>query len=507
MSVFNPYLPSYEYIPDGEPHIFGERVYVYGSHDRFNGAAFCLNDYVCYSADIHDLSAWKYEGVIFRKEQDPRNQNIPADAPETPLMMGIKAESPEDLNPRGIHAMYAPDVVRGHDGRFYLYYCLDCLPEIGVAVCASPAGQYEFLGLVRHSDGAILGDKDGDLIQFDPGVFIDDDKAIYLFSGNAPIKKEQANDKQYSQVMQLHPDMLTLMVAPKKLLPSIMDSKGTGFEGHEFFEASSIRKVGEKYYFVYSSVNSHELCYAVSDCPDRGYWFGGTLVDIGDVYLDGRITKESVNCLGNTHGGIENINGTWYVFYHRQTNRTNFSRQACAEEIHFDSEGRIRQAEVTSCGLNKGPLAGKGKYPARICCHLTGVKGTTFSHPLSMKMDFPYLTQDVPDITPTQETEDKDKSEPFQYIKNMANGCTAGYKYFEFHNAKHIRVWIRGSAEGILDILDRVNGKALGSIELKSDAEHWQMLEGTVNIPDGKSALYFTFRGAGTFDFQSFSIE
>ena len=77
---FNPYLPSFEYVPDGEPHIFGDRVYVYGSHDRFDGAHFCLNDYVCYSASIYDLADWKYEGVIYRKEQDPRNQNIPEDA-------------------------------------------------------------------------------------------------------------------------------------------------------------------------------------------------------------------------------------------------------------------------------------------------------------------------------------------------------------------------------------------------------------------------------------------
>ena len=78
--AFNPYLPAYVYIPDGEPHIFGDRIYIYGSHDRFNGSHFCLNDYVCYSAPLNDLTDWKYEGVIFRKDQDPRNQNIPADA-------------------------------------------------------------------------------------------------------------------------------------------------------------------------------------------------------------------------------------------------------------------------------------------------------------------------------------------------------------------------------------------------------------------------------------------
>ena len=44
--AFNPYLPSYEYVPDGEPHIFGGRLYVFGSHDAFNGDRFCTNDYV-----------------------------------------------------------------------------------------------------------------------------------------------------------------------------------------------------------------------------------------------------------------------------------------------------------------------------------------------------------------------------------------------------------------------------------------------------------------------------
>ena len=57
--LYNPYLPSYEYVPDGEPHVFGGRVYVYGSHDRFDGEMFCLNDYICYSADVKDLTQWK----------------------------------------------------------------------------------------------------------------------------------------------------------------------------------------------------------------------------------------------------------------------------------------------------------------------------------------------------------------------------------------------------------------------------------------------------------------
>lgn len=54
--IYNPYMPSFEYVPDGEPHLFGGRIYLYGSHDRFDGAEYCLNDYVCYSADVKDLT-------------------------------------------------------------------------------------------------------------------------------------------------------------------------------------------------------------------------------------------------------------------------------------------------------------------------------------------------------------------------------------------------------------------------------------------------------------------
>ena len=69
--AYNPYLPSWEYVPDGEPHVFEDRLYVYGSHDKFNGTQFCMNDYVCWSAPLDDLSDWKMEGTIYKKEQDP----------------------------------------------------------------------------------------------------------------------------------------------------------------------------------------------------------------------------------------------------------------------------------------------------------------------------------------------------------------------------------------------------------------------------------------------------
>ena len=72
--AFNPYLPSWEYIPDGEPYVFGDRVYIYGSHDYYNGHVFCLGNYVCWSAPVDELGNWRYEGVIYEKTEDPLNR-------------------------------------------------------------------------------------------------------------------------------------------------------------------------------------------------------------------------------------------------------------------------------------------------------------------------------------------------------------------------------------------------------------------------------------------------
>ncbi|MFA9376367.1 MAG: family 43 glycosylhydrolase [Lachnotalea sp.] len=509
--VFNPYLPSYEYVPDGEPHVFGDRIYLYGSHDRFNGAEFCLNDYICYSADVKDLTNWKYEGVILRKDQDPRNQNIPKDAPPAKPLFGAVPQGPEDLNSPGVHAQWAPDVVKGFDKRYYLYYCLDYLPQISVAVCDTPAGEYEYLGMVKHADGTVLGEKGGDKVQFDPGIFIDDDGTIYLYSGNAPMKQEhiQYMSKHGSQVMKLEQDMLTIKEEPKSLLCDLRNSAGTEYEGHEFFEASSIRKINGKYYFVYSSLQSHELCYAVSNRPDEGYQYGGTLVDIGDVFLDGRTEKDTVNCLGNTHGGIECADGQWYIFYHRQTNRTNFSRQGCAEKVYFNEDGSIAQAEVTSCGLNQGALEGNGIYPAQICCHLTGKNGNVFSDPLVMKMDYPFLTQDLPDISPDSELAKQEEVLAIQYVANVMDGTTIGFKYFNFENIKSIKVQVRQRKEpldGKFVVSTKPGGLSLGEITVETTSIMWEEFQGNVDISDGVQALYFTYVGCGALDFVTFEL-
>lgn len=158
---------------------------------------------------------------------------------------------------------------------------------------------------------------------------------------------------------------------PVFVAPGCEYSKGTGFEEHEFFEAPSIRKIGETYYFIYSSIVMHELCYAVSDSPTKGFSYGGVLVSNCDMHIDTYKPAQMPAAYGaNNHGSIVNILGEWYIFYHRHTNGTWYSRQGCAEKLNVQKDGSISQAEMTSCGLNGGPLKGKGEYPAYIACNL-----------------------------------------------------------------------------------------------------------------------------------------
>lgn len=475
--AFNPYLPSWEYIPDGEPRLFGDRVYVYGSHDRFNAPIFCMNDYVCWSAPANDLSDWRYEGVIYRKNQDPKN-------------------------PLGFRLLFAPDVVKGTDGRYYLYYAFDFYGMIGVAVCDTPAGQYQFYGWVSYPDGTIWGRKPGDQFPFDPGVLVDTDGRVYLYSGfYTPVPVIASGFHKLRNdggvVVELEPDMKTIRTAPKLLFPK----SGPGsFPNHEFFEASSIRKDGDRYLFVYSSRHNHELCYAVSRRPDGGFTFGGTLVDLGDLYMGNEDETHAVNYLGNTHGGMLNLNGQWYIFYHRHTNRHGYSRQACAEKLYRTRDGHFLQAEVTSCGLNPGPLRGRGTYEARIACNLWSGQGTgryDCPHPRRAFRAHPYFTQTGKDR----------QGHGDQYIANMRDGATAGFKYFEMDGADTIRVEVGGRATGTIEVYeDRNQSHFVARIEVKVSGPR-QWFCAPLQAVYGPRPLYFQYYGSGSMDFYRFTLE
>lgn len=522
--IYNPFLPLYEYIPDGEPHVFGDRVYHYGSHDKEGGDTFCMLDYVCYSAPVDDLTDWRYEGVIYQAKQDPRYP-----APQY---------------------MYAPDVVQGNDGRFYLYYCMGgdygqggYQGPVSVAVCDTPAGQYEYLGVVKNPDGSPMLK----YICFDPAV-LNDDGTIRLYYGTQYDYEERddflTNDFYLQDEIQmfgrsreeilsypdsimgpvmavLSDDMLTVKEAAKHIIPYRV--KGTSFEAHPFFEGSSMRKVGKKYYFIYSSWQNHELCYATSDQPDRDFVFGGTIVSNGDIGYRGRDTQHKLNMTGTTHGSIIEINGQWYVFYHRLTHKSDYSRQACAEKIRILEDGSIPQAEMTSCGLNDGPLSAEGTYPAVIACNLTNGHMPHGSNSV-FQISFPNVTHKGQE----------------RFIAEIEDHTLIGYKYFECRSVKQFGITYRMETEKNRVIFDgryRTDVRSqddenfantyaekdtltnivkprqstentpqfgicidtaeneIGTLLLDEKAEDWKKVTVQIEIPDGVHALYLVYRG------------
>ncbi|WP_407269958.1 family 43 glycosylhydrolase [Radiobacillus sp. PE A8.2] len=480
--AYNPFLPSYEYIPDGEPYVFGDRLYVYGSHDRFNGKFFCMNDYVCWSASVDDLSDWRYEGVIYRKKQDPKNKF-------------------------GFKHMYAPDVTQGPNGRYYLYYALVFSSEMAVAVCDTPAGKYEFYGYVRNPDNTLLSSEKGDPFLFDPGIFVDDDGKVYLYSGFAPKDglpaivtggKKRKFDGGY--VIELEADMKTVKNEPKLILPKVGEAAGTGFENHEFFEASSMRKINDTYYFIYSSINGHELCYATSKSPTDGFVFGGTIISNGDLYINGHSEdKYAYNYIGNNHGSIVCVKKQWYVFYHRQTNRHHYSRQALAEPIEIKEDGSIAQVEMTSCGLNGGPLHGIGEYEARIACHLMSAEGAgrygTYFGNVTFK-NHPYFTQTGKDR----------EHNPTQYIANMRDGAITGFKYFMIKELQEISVQVRATGAGEMLVSTSLDAEHFAKIPIKKSKDYTNFST-NVQLENGIMALYFTYKGTGKVDFKTFTLK
>ncbi len=506
--ALNPSLPGWEYIPDGEPHVFGDRIYVYGSHDAPGGDNYCLGDYVCWSAPVSDPGAWSFEGTIYRKADDPSNRD-------------------------GSRCMIAPDACQGPDGRYYLYYALAGFTTMGVAVCDTPGGHYHYLGEICFADGTPLTPQSGYGLPFDPAVYVEGED-VWFYYGFGVDYGFGVKSPLGGYVVKLGADMHTMISEPKLIAPGPVAAAGSAWETHPFFEASSMRKIGGRYYFVYSSTAGHELCYGIADAPDQAPAFGGVVISNGDVGLPGHETEEkAVNYLANNHGGLVEFGGQTYIFYHRHTHGTQYSRQGCAEPVQIGADGRIAQAEVTSCGLNGGPLPARGEYPAYIACALHGAKGVKhYSSRVKCGPEDVYVTQ----------TKGVSGSDTEVYVANLQEGSGCGFKYFKFEGPCTLRLMLRGSLKGTvyvhLDSEDKAAAAVLpvelcGSTEKeagKDDGEclygkaaegcpsgkaavysesglGWQTAEAVLDAAPGTHALYLTFAGEGTCDLLSIGFE
>jgi hypothetical protein len=419
----NPYLPNWEYIPDGEPRVFGDRIYVYGSHDNAGSDKFC--DYVlkCWSAPLDDLNNWTCHGDIFHTRAD---RDHPSDTDWT-----------DDSN-----YLYAPDVVE-KDGKYYLYAYI--LNSIGcVAVSDKPEGPFKLLSKYKYT----ISDEiccNGWFI--DPGVLVDDDGRTYIYCGFERSFMAEINSENMYEVI----DGSCI----EHIIPCEVTEEG-GFTDKDsvFFEACSPRKVGDTYYLIYSPKRGCRLAYATSDKPTGPFTYRGYIVDNGVDYPG-----------GNDHGSIVQINGQWYIFYHRMTNGTIMSRRGCVEKIEILPDGTIPTVEMTSLGFEKS-LNPYKITPAEIACVL---KGGAF-------------------IT--------EKNVFERIVTNITDGSVMGYKYFDFgedfsSKTMEFSAKINGcGCDSVLHIyIDGEDGEEIGSVKIGRDGG---VITSPVKAVTGVHSVFFT---------------
>ena len=308
----NPFLPFGTYIPDGEPKVFGDRLYLYGSYDRF-GSGYCSKEYHTVSAPLTDLTDWTDHGVSFSVDSVPW--------------------SDADL--------YAPDALF-YNGKYYLFFCLSDGTE-GVAESASPAGPFTNARQITLNGKPITG--------IDPSVLAEGGRVYYTWG------------QFHLHMGELNGDMCSLK--PESVHTDVL-SNAPGREG--FHEGSSLRKLGDRYCLIYASeytpqapnsgARPTKLDYALSNAVYGPYVRRGTVID----------NEGCDPASWNNHGSIINAGGAWYVFYHASSNNSAFSRRARAERLQVDeAAGCIRQAVPTTNGFVQTLLPEHITSPVNAC--------------------------------------------------------------------------------------------------------------------------------------------
>ena len=448
----NPYLPLWEHLPDGEPRVFEDpdnpgkmRAYIIGSHDvKFT--EYCGNDIRIWSAPVEDLTNWRDEGPVFSHYVNGKWDT-----------------------------MFAPDLVEVKDkttGKktYWLYPHSRGWRRVAM-VCKGDRPDGPFTPVNLNADGTAC--VDGSLIDFDPSVFVenitnkkDPDYArgfrAYVFYGfrhSTAYELDQDNMYAVRPGTQIH----DYFIPASECYGVIRDPEGTQYPAlykgqnpgdFNFFEASSIRQVGNKYVMVFSGYSGPEygqnttnsaLRYAFGDSPLGPWRSGGVLVDSrGIVPNEDGTHLVGMNAAHNTHGSIQEINGQWYVFYHRPPRGFGFARQAMVAPIKIEwdkkpvakggqvsitaydpytknnewtakaSDGmQYTGAEVTSEGFNIFGLPPYAYYSAGIACYMSDQKW--------MQDNFDVWNNSMD-------------------LAGVKNGAVVGFKYFGFGGlAKHTK--------------------------------------------------------------------
>lgn len=238
-----------------------------------------------------------------------------------------------------------------------------------------------------------------------------------------------------------------------------------------FYEGASLRKINGSYYILYPSDHGrgvHMMSYAIADHPLGPYRFGGDLLD-----NDGCDLRS-----GNNHGSFCEINGQWYLFYHRGFDNSDMTRRVCVEKIYVDEKGQIGDKKgglvaMTNHGFG-GPLDPYQKVEASYATHVR-------------LADYPagcYLTEKSPGLHP---------------LVHITDGCCVEYRDFDFGELRKNLIFTaqvlplhEGSIEVVLDTLE---GPAVGTVEIPEKREGYSALEAKVGKITGIHTLYLRFCG------------
>lgn len=310
-------LISHIYTADPSAHVFNGRLYLYPSHDiktdittSGEGDRFDMKDYHVFSME-----------------------RVGGDVTDHGVALAL-----DDI-PWASRQLWAPDAAE-KDGKFYLYFPAkdkEGIFRIGVAVSDSPNGPF------TAEPAPIEG-----TYSIDPAVFKDDDGSYYLYVGGIwggqlqrwsngsyqPEDRYPADDKPalMAKVARLNEDMLSLAEDMKDV--QILDEAGelllAGDNDRRFFEAAWIHKYNGKYYFSYSTGDTHNIAYATGDTPYGPFTYQGVILE---------------PVLGWTnHHSIVEFEGKWYLFYHDSElsgGKTHLRNVKVAELTH-DADGRIQ---------------------------------------------------------------------------------------------------------------------------------------------------------------------
>lgn len=534
----NPYLPLWEHLPDGEPRVFEDpdnpgkyRAYIIGSHD-VTYSAYCGPDIRMWSAPVEDLSQWEDEGPIFTHFVDGQ----------------------WDI-------MFAPDLVEVKDRKtgkktYYLYPHSRGWRRVPM-VCKGdrPDGPFTPINLTDDGRSCVQGS----IIDFDPSVFVE-----YVTDKKDPdyergFRAYVYYGFQHSTAFELDPETMYSLRPGTKIhdyfIPAssrygeVRDPAGTQYPAlykeqnpgdFNFFEASSIRKVGNKYVMVFSGYSGPDyglgstnsaLRYAFGDSPLGPWRSGGVLVDSRGVVPNADGTRlTTTNAAHNTHGSLEEINGQWYVFYHRPPRGFGNARQAMVApvKITWDKKAVADGGKVTIVGYD--PYAKRNEWTASATdgtCY-TGAEVTSEGFQIFGLPPYAYYSAGIACyMTGNHWMQDNhDVWNNSMDLAGITNGGVVGFKYFGFggleKDSKGVKAFAAtrkgdgaqlnlrltpggNGAFTIRVMLDGPyanavwNGKEIATLKIPADAPR-TLTTYTVNVPDveglsGKHAIYLLAEG------------